>query len=516
MSRPVLQGAEALFAQLSLQPVDQTSTARGFLGVTPPIATSESNEREKEVTATLMDELRRQNSFESEEEARRRKIVLQLRTVATSRGFSADAATHVSRGDFFEVFEPMLMELEDVSDVSGVPDAYVPIIKAKISGIPVNLPIARLALSSIPDGMSRRDDTLLRNIDNRCVQSLGGARSTDEILRLVPNVQVFRDSLRCIILWAQRRAIYSNVHGFLGDLAFAILVARICQLYPNAVAAAIVSRFFILMYRWSWSQPVILKQIEEGPPQIRMWNPKLYPADRSHRMPIISPAYPAMCSTHNVTASTQMIMTEEFKKAADIVDKVIVGKAAWSELFSKDGFFHKYRYYLQVVASTGNADLQMKWAGRVESRIRQLVMKLEYVDSLTLAHPFIQGFEQILYCLTDEEVRLVAQGEISDAVIKRKKEEIEGKEDGGVVYSTTFYIGLLIEPKQAGAVGPRRLDISYPIQEFSKLVRGWEKFDESMSLVVQHIKSSSLPDYVYDIGERPQKPEPKRAKDPTT
>lgn len=84
----------------------------------------------------------------------------------------------------------------------------------------------------------------------------------------------------------------------------------------------------------------------------------------------------------------------------------------------------------------------------MESRIRQLVMKLEYVDSLTLAHPFIKGFEQILYCLTDEEVRLVAQGEISDAVLKRKKEEIEGKEGGGVVYSTTFYIGLLIEPKQ--------------------------------------------------------------------
>jgi poly(A) polymerase len=31
-------------------------------------------------------------------------------------------------------------------------------------------------------------------------------------------------------------------------------------------------------------------------------------------MPIITPAYPAMCATHNVTASTQMIITEEFKK----------------------------------------------------------------------------------------------------------------------------------------------------------------------------------------------------------
>ena len=41
---------------------------------------------------------------------------------------------------------------------------------------------------------------------------------------------------------------------------------------------------------------------------------QLYQADRAHRMPIITPAYPAMCATHNVTASTQMIVTEEFKK----------------------------------------------------------------------------------------------------------------------------------------------------------------------------------------------------------
>ncbi len=58
-------------------------------------------------------------------------------------------------------------------------------------------------------------------------------------------------------------------------------------------------------------------------------------------------------------------------------------------------------------------------------------MKLEYVDSLILAHPFIKGFEQVSYCLSEEEVRAVAQGEISDAVASRKKEDIEGKEGAG-------------------------------------------------------------------------------------
>lgn len=35
-----------------------------------------------------------------------------------------------------------------------------------------------------------------------------GSRVNDEILRLVPNVQVYRDSLRCIKLWAQRACLF--------------------------------------------------------------------------------------------------------------------------------------------------------------------------------------------------------------------------------------------------------------------------------------------------------------------
>jgi Poly(A) polymerase central domain len=84
--------------------------------------------------------------------------------------------------------------------------------------------MARLALSSIPDDLTLQDDNLLRNLDDRCIRSLGGilsvsphaqsvivliddsqgSRVTDQILRLVPDVNVFRDALRCIKLWASR------------------------------------------------------------------------------------------------------------------------------------------------------------------------------------------------------------------------------------------------------------------------------------------------------------------------
>jgi len=57
-----------------------------------------------------------------------------------------------------------------------------------------------------------------------------------------------------------------------------MLVAKICQLYPMAVSAVIVSKFFIIYTKWKWPQPVLLKDILEEGGQgagLRVWNPKV-------------------------------------------------------------------------------------------------------------------------------------------------------------------------------------------------------------------------------------------------
>lgn len=52
-----------------------------------------------------------------------------------------------------------------------------------------------------------RDDCLLKNLDQKCVRSLNGCRVTDEILRLVPNIENFRLALRTIKLWAKSKKV---------------------------------------------------------------------------------------------------------------------------------------------------------------------------------------------------------------------------------------------------------------------------------------------------------------------
>ncbi|GAA5915933.1 hypothetical protein JCM8208_003669 [Rhodotorula glutinis] len=515
-----------------------------YLGVTPPISVAPPTARDLEVSKTLIEELKGRNIYESPAEGRVREMVLGrldklvkdfVYRASLHRGFSEAKAReaggkiftfgsyrlgvhgpgsdidtllvvprHVEREDFHTLFEAMLKETDGVLEVTSVPEAFVPIIKCTFQGIDIDLLFARLALPTIPDDLELKDDNLLRNLDERCVRSLGGSRVTDEMLRLVPDVPVFRDALRTIKLWAQQRAVYGNVMGFCGGVAWAMLVARICQLYPKGCVGSIISRFFIIMHQWQWPAPVLLKPIEEGPLQVRVWNPKLYPQDRSHRMPIITPAYPSMCSTHNVTLSTQQIMTAEFKRAAEIVDRVFVGSTSWKELFQPHDFFSKYRYYLQITASSGSADVQLKWSGTVESRIRQLVMKLEYVDSLLLAHPFVKSFDRVSHCVDEAEQRAVSIGEVPAVVEKRTEGDLLPGQ-GTTVHTTTFYIGLQIERRPAaGAQGPRKLDISYPTNEFTKLVKMWDSYDaETMGVIVRYIKSSALPAYVH-AGREPE------------
>ncbi|KAF7664609.1 hypothetical protein LDENG_00171690 [Lucifuga dentata] len=260
------------------------------------------------------------------------------------------APRHVERTDFFTSFYEKLKERDEVKDLRAVEEAFVPVIKLSFDGIEIDILFARLALTTIPENLDLRDDALLKNLDIRCIRSLNGCRVTDEILHLVPNVKAFRLTLRTIKLWAKCRNIYSNILGFLGGVSWAMLVARTCQLYPNATASTLVYKFFLVFSKWEWPYPVLLKQPEDCNLNLPVWDPRVTPSDRYHLMPIITPAYPQQNSTYNVSASTRAVMVDEFKQGLAITDDILQNKAEWSKLFEAPNFFQKYKYVLKCLS----------------------------------------------------------------------------------------------------------------------------------------------------------------------
>lgn len=86
-------------------------------------------------------------------------------------------------------------------------------------------------------------------------------------------------------------------------------------------------------------------------------------------------------------------------------------------------------------------------SGTVQSKLRQLVLRLENVEALKMAHPFIKGFSRVSHCITEDEVNDVVFNRTNEAVANRTQEEMEAAPWQRTVYSTTFYVGLGINPK---------------------------------------------------------------------
>ncbi|TXG68812.1 hypothetical protein EZV62_003747 [Acer yangbiense] len=386
---------------LSLSPLPTTPKQQG---VTKPISVAGPTEVDWQRTRELEKFLVEAALYESEEEAAKREEVLgRLRLIVKDwvkdltrlRGYSdqmvedanasiftfgsyrlgvhgpgADTDTlcvgpsYVNREeDFFFILHNILAEMEEVTELQPVPDAHVPVMKFKFDGISIDLLYASICLLVVPEDLDISDVSVLYDVDEPTVRSLNGCRVADQILKLVPNVEHFCTVLRCLKFWAKRRGVYSDVIGFLGGVNWGLLVARVCQLYPNAIPSMLVSRFFRVYTTWRWPNPVMLCAIEEAE------------------------------LGYNVSTSTLRVMMDQFQYGNKICEDVELNKAQWSSLFEPYLFFESYKNYLQVDIIAEDADDLRAWRGWVESRLRQLTLMIERDTFGKLqCHPYPQEY----------------------------------------------------------------------------------------------------------------------------
>ncbi|CAL5359188.1 unnamed protein product [Camellia sinensis] len=160
--------------------------------------------------------------------------------------------------NFFIILHDMLAEMEEVTELQPVPDAYVPVMKFKYQGISIDLPYASKSQLIVLEDLDISDGSVLDNIDEQTFRSLNRCRVADQILKLVPNVE------------------------------------------------------------WRWPNPVMLCPIEEDELGFPIWD---------HHMPSITPAYPCMNSSYNVSKSTLRVMMDQFHHGNSICEETELNKA---------------------------------------------------------------------------------------------------------------------------------------------------------------------------------------------
>ncbi|XP_034698287.1 nuclear poly(A) polymerase 1-like isoform X2 [Vitis riparia] len=461
------------------------------LGVSEPISTAGPTEFDLIKTRELEKFLADSGLYETREEAIRREEVLGrvdqivkvwVKTVSRAKGFNEQLVHEANAKiftfgsyrlgeDFFGELHRMLAETPEVQELHPVPDAHVPVMKFKFNGVSIDLLYARLSLWVIPEDLDISQETILQNVDEQTVRSLNGCRVTDQILRLVPNIQNFRTTLRCMRFWAKRRGVYSNVSGFLGGINWALLVARICQLYPNAVPSTLVSRFFRVYTQWRWPNPVMLCPIEEKCLGLPVWDPRRNIKDRNHLMPIITPAYPSMNSSYNVSWSTLRIMEEELRRGNEIVKEMETENTGWITLFEPFLFFEAYKNYLQIdITAENDVDLR-NWKGWVESRLRLLTRKIERdTGGMLQCHPHPAEFS-----------------------------------DTSRSFHYCYFMGLRRKEGSAAQEG-EQFDIRLTVDDFKNTVWMYSSWKRGMWIHVCHIRRKNIPNFVFPGGVRPPQP----------
>eukprot|EP01041_Mallomonas_annulata_P003025 gene3025-5929_t len=275
------------------------------------------------------------------------------------------------REHFFSSLKDKLQNNPEITNLNAIPGAAVPIMSFDFQGVSIDLLFARLPDNSVPQNIDIFDDKILRNLDTASEKSLNGPRVTYMISRLVPNFENFLIVLRCIRKWAKRKGLYGNKLGYFGGINLNILVAFVCQLYPNASPSSLLGKFFKVYSQWQWPNPIMLNRIQRIPHNDEIWSKEAYPY---HLMPIITPSYPAMNSAVSVSLHTRKAIQTEIRKGYEIIQNIIKNNGLdWSNLFTPSDFFIRYSHYLCChIIGIADDEVSRSWIGFVESRIRKL------------------------------------------------------------------------------------------------------------------------------------------------
>ena len=353
---------------------------------------------------------------------------------------------------FFKLFPNYLIKDQNVSKLKKIEHANVPIISFKYFNIDVDLSFAAIPLKTIPNELNLLDDTILENMNEKCIKSINSLRVGELIPKLVPDLNNFLTLLRFVRYYSTQKYLNGNMFGYLGGINLAILSAFICQRYPNATSSFLVYSFFSDISQWDWSKPLFINKPNIG--VLLSWEN----INNREIMPIITPAYPSTNSLYTATHSTKNRIIEEFKNASIETEKVLLEGKSWNILFEKSKFFEKFSQYIEISISADNEDDFDNWKEIVSSKVRKLMIQLEYLD-------FIKSAPLFPYIFKDKNNLLKAY----------------------------YYYGIRLDKNYKGD-----LNLSNPISKFIQELLSVPFRPLSSQVIPKALKSKDLPSFIFN------------------
>jgi poly(A) polymerase len=288
------------------------------------------------------------------------------------------------------------------NDIVGLPDAYVPIVNVNFSGLMIDLVWAPLKLTTFPASLDIFSERFMEYVHEDGVRGLMGIRSDHAILRLVPNVDNFRTTLRAVKLWAEHRGIYSGMLGYLNGAACAVLTARICQMYPNSSPSLLLFKFFSGYAQWKWGTPGGAPVELADDARVFAKSPAQHPlpsandVDKNTKSPmiILTPGFEPQNTMRIASNTTVSVIQAELARAKKIVDYITgytsttsdaiiypaisVQRGNWDALFEKVCVTDVSATFVHVHIAGSASSTSEAWRARVASRLRQLIGRLEH------------------------------------------------------------------------------------------------------------------------------------------
>jgi poly(A) polymerase len=411
---------------------------------------------------------------------------------------------YVDRNKFTELFANSLKLEPNIKEIVSIPSAFVPIIKLKFNGVLIDLAVSKIDLPNVPEILNFANNEMFKGLDESQIRSINGPRVASEILRIVPQPEEYRNALRAIRLWAKCRGIYSNIMGFVGGVGWALMVAYISKNFPNASASELIWQFFRIYSEWKWPTPIELKtrEFSNDESSAVVWNPFKNKTDCTHYMPVITPMYPAMCSTHNVSESSLAIIHSQFQNGYKTLQSIFEGTLLWSNLFLPFEFFQSYQYYLSVTAYCEEKNKIHQFSTLVESQLRYLCCVLESEETITVMHPYTTVYTKEYLDLPSREhiEYLKSQPPLAPPPVLSPPQESNTDQEAQKcqVYTTTFYLGLDFASSKFGSLESNgRKVVQIPTGPFLENIIADEFYDENiMSVSVKLHSVNNLPTHL--------------------